>query len=120
MSIRPVQKKMPLRPKPRTPKSPVFLLRLYVTGQTPRSTDSIRNLKEICDKYLTGQFELEVVDIYQQPERAQEAQIVAAPTLVKSLPPPLRKLIGDLSNRDDVLTGLGIVVRNDSENAEKA
>ena len=121
MSLRPVRKKTktPPREKPPSAESPILLLRLYVTGQTPRSVDSIRNLKEICDKYLTGQFELEVVDIYQQPERAQEAQIIAAPTLVKSLPPPLRKLIGDLSNRDDVLTGLGISVRDISEHVEK-
>jgi circadian clock protein KaiB len=74
--------------------------------------DSIRNLKEICEQYLGNRFELEVIDIYQQPERAQEAQIIAAPTLIKALPLPLRKLIGDLSNRADVLTGLGITARD--------
>src|SRR5262249_26402532 len=100
MSVRSVRKKTGGHPNRRKGKQPTYLLRLYVTGQTPRSTDSIRNLKEICDRFLTGHFELEVIDIYQQPERAQEAQIVAAPTLVKSLPLPLRKLIGDLSNRD--------------------
>src|SRR5215475_4347928 len=99
---RPIAKKFALRAKPQDATKRIYSLRLYVTGQTPRSMDSIRNLREICEKYLAEQFELEVVDIYQQPERAREAQIIAAPTLVKSLPLPLRKLIGDLSSHEDV------------------
>ncbi len=85
----------------------MYRLRLYVTGQTPRSASSLQNLKEVCDEYLTGRFELDVVDIYQQPELAREAQIIAAPTLIKMLPLPLRKLVGDLSNRKQVMLGTG-------------
>lgn len=101
-------------PKRRTAKAsaprkrPSYLFRLYVTGQTPRSLNSVRNLKSILDEFLPGRFDLEVVDIYQRPERAREAQIIAAPTLVKSLPPPMRKLIGDLSNRSAVLLSLDL------------
>lgn len=117
MSARHVAKKRALRAKPKESARRFYSLRLYVTGQTPRSTDSIRNLKEICSEYLGERFELEVIDIYQQPERAQEAQIIAAPTLVKTLPLPLRKLIGDLSNRTDVLSGLGITARDEPAHA---
>jgi|HubBroStandDraft_4_1064222.scaffolds.fasta_scaffold00129_3 circadian clock protein KaiB len=86
----------------------MYRLRLYVTGQTPRSASSLQNLKDVCDEYLAGRFELDVVDIYQQPELAREAQIIAAPTLIKMLPLPLRKLVGDLSNRKQVMIGLDI------------
>ena len=86
----------------------MYSLRLYITGQTPRSAGSVQNLKQVCDQYLAGHFELEVIDIYQQPELAQEAQIIAAPTLVKRLPLPLRRLVGDLSNRRRVLLGLDL------------
>lgn len=85
-----------------------YRFRLYVTGQTPRSLTSIRNLKTILDEFLPGRFDLEVIDIYQRPERAREAQIIAAPTLVKSLPLPMRRLIGDLSNRNAVLLSLDL------------
>ena len=86
----------------------VYSLRLYITGQTPRSEISLRNLREVCDQYLEGRFELEVIDLYRRPELAREAQVVAAPTLVKRLPLPLRKLVGDLSNKSEVLLGLDI------------
>jgi circadian clock protein KaiB len=86
----------------------MYTLRLYITGQTPRSVSSIRNLRTVCDKYLTGRFELQVIDIYQQPELAKEAEIIAAPTLVKRLPLPLRKLVGDLSDEQKVLVGLDL------------
>jgi circadian clock protein KaiB len=86
----------------------MYRLRLFVTGQTPRSASSLQNLKTVCDEYLVGKFELEVIDIYQQPELAREAQIIAAPTLIKMLPLPLRKLVGDLSNRKQVMIGLDI------------
>jgi circadian clock protein KaiB len=85
-----------------------YSLRLFVTGQTPRSAASIRNLREVCDEYLEGRFELEVIDLYRRPELAKEAQVVAAPTLIKKLPLPLRRLVGDLSNRKDVLLGLDL------------
>lgn len=93
--------------KPATSRK-MYRLRLFVTGQTPRSASSLQNLKNVCDEYLVGKFELEVIDIYQQPELAREAQIIAAPTLIKMLPLPLRKLVGDLSNRKQVMIGLDI------------
>jgi circadian clock protein KaiB len=86
----------------------LYSLRLYITGQTPRSSASVRNLRKVCDEYLEGRFELEVIDVYQRPELAKEAQIIAAPTLVKRLPLPLRRLVGDLSNERQVLLGLDI------------
>jgi circadian clock protein KaiB len=84
------------------------VLRLYVTGVTRRSTRSIETVKTLCEQHLKGRYELEVVDLYQQPERAQAAQIIAAPTLVKELPPPLRRLIGDLSDPGQVLIALNL------------
>ena len=87
-----------------------YLLRLFVTGQTPRSVKSIENLKRFCEKYLKGQYELEVIDIYQQPALATENQIIAAPTLIKKLPLPLRRLVGDFSNQDRVVLGLDLKV----------
>jgi circadian clock protein KaiB len=86
----------------------MYSLRLYITGQTPRSAASIRNLREVCDEYLEGRFELQVIDLYQRPELARKAQVVAAPTLIKQLPLPLRRLVGDLSNRNEVLLGLDL------------
>jgi len=85
-----------------------FVLRLYVTGMTPRSTDAISHTKAICEEHLKGRYELEVIDIYQQPDLAQGEQIVATPTLIKKLPAPLRRLVGNLSNKHRVLVGLGI------------
>ena len=86
----------------------MYSLRLYVTGQTPRSAASIRNLREVCDEFLEGRFELQVIDLYQRPELARKAQVVAAPTLIKKLPLPLRRLVGDLSNKNEVLLGLDL------------
>jgi circadian clock protein KaiB len=85
-----------------------YLLRLFVTGQTPRSVQSIANLKRLCERYLKGRYDLEVIDIYQQPEMATENQIIAAPTLIKRLPLPLRRLVGDFSNQDRVVVGLDL------------
>jgi len=86
-----------------------YSLSLYVTGMTPRSTDAIAAIKSICEEFLQGRYDLEVVDIYQHPEQARSAQIIASPTLLKRLPVPLRRLIGDLSNRERVLIGLDLV-----------
>ncbi len=86
-----------------------YLLRLYVTGMTPRSARAVNNLRAICDEYLEGRYDLEVIDIYQQPVLAMGEQIVAAPTLIKKLPLPMRRIIGDMSNRDRVLLGLDLV-----------
>ena len=85
-----------------------YMLRLYVTGSTERSTQAILNVKKVCEEYLQGRYDLEVIDIYQQPALARGEQIVAAPTLIKRLPAPLRKLIGDLSSRERVLLGLDL------------
>src|SRR3954463_13190753 len=83
-----------------------YVLCLYVTGLTPHSTQAVANLKAICEEHLAGRYDLEVVDLYQQPARARGEQIVAAPTLVKKRPLPLRRLVGNLSRTDRVLAGL--------------
>ena len=85
-----------------------YVLRLYVTGTTARSSRAITNVRRICEEHLGNRYDLEVIDIYQQPALAKGDQIVAAPTLVKQLPLPLRKLIGDMSDRDRVLVGLDL------------
>lgn len=85
-----------------------YLLRLYVTGMTPRSAEAIARIKNICEEYLSGRYELEVIDVYQQPALAKGEQIIAAPTLIKRLPLPLRRLVGDLSNKQRVLLGLDL------------
>ena len=85
-----------------------YVLRLYVAGATPKSTRAIRNLAKLCQERLAGHYELEVIDVYQQPARVQAEQIVAVPTLCKELPPPAKKLIGDLSNERDLMVGLGL------------
>lgn len=86
-----------------------FDLQLFVTGNSPRSTQAIANIRSLCDEHLKGRYHLEVIDIYQQPRRAVSDQIIAAPTLVKSLPLPVKRLIGDLSDRARVLVALNIV-----------
>jgi circadian clock protein KaiB len=86
-----------------------YILRLYVTGITPRSARAIENLQTICEKHLAGRYDLQVIDVYQQPVLASTEQIVATPTLIKKLPLPLRRLIGDLSDEDRVLVGLDIL-----------
>jgi circadian clock protein KaiB len=85
-----------------------YLLRLFVTGSTPRSARSIFNIRNFCEDRLVGRYKLEVVDIYQQPELARQEQIIAVPTLIKELPAPLRKLVGDLSDQERVLAGLDL------------
>jgi circadian clock protein KaiB len=87
----------------------VYVLRLYVSGASPKSLEAIRNIKNICEENLAGRYELEVVDIYQQPDRAARDQVVAVPFLVKQLPLPLRQLIGTLSNTTQVLQSLGLM-----------
>jgi circadian clock protein KaiB len=90
-----------------------YILRLYVTGMTTRSGRAVRNLRSICDEYLEGRYELEVIDIYQQPVLTKGEQIVAAPTLIKRLPLPMRRIIGDMSNKERVLLGLDLVLAPD-------
>jgi circadian clock protein KaiB len=89
-------------------KTEKYLLRLFVTGNTPQSSRAIANIKNICEEHLKGRYELEVVDLYQQPELAKEEQILAAPTLIKKLPLPLRRIIGDLSNSERLIVGLDL------------
>ncbi|HEX3861086.1 MAG TPA: circadian clock KaiB family protein [Stellaceae bacterium] len=86
-----------------------YRLRLFVAGNTARSRRAIENLRRVCDEYLTGKLDLEVIDIYQQPEFAERLQVIAAPTLVKLLPLPVRRLVGDLSQKERVLRGLEII-----------
>jgi circadian clock protein KaiB len=98
-----------------------YLLRLYITGTSPRSMRAIGNIKKICEENLKGKYELEIVDVYQQPDVATDKMIVALPTLVKELPLPLRRLIGDLSNKKQVLAGLDIIpkARNPEPHSEE-
>jgi circadian clock protein KaiB len=86
-------------------------LRLFVSGSTPRSLRAIRNIQALCEEKLHGRYDLEVIDIYQHPEQVKPEQIIVTPTLVKKLPLPLRKIIGDLSDTRKVLVGLDIISR---------
>jgi circadian clock protein KaiB len=86
-------------------------LRLYTAGQTPKSLAAIRNLKRVCEEHLAGRYELEVIDLLQNPRLAKDHQIVAIPTLVRDLPNPIRKIIGDLSDTERTLVGLDLVPR---------
>ena len=85
-----------------------YVLRLYVSGTTPRSVQAITNIKKICEEHLQGRYDLEVIDVYQQPTLAMGEQIIAAPTLIKKLPLPLRKFIGDMTNQERILVGLDL------------
>ncbi|HVO73547.1 MAG TPA: circadian clock KaiB family protein [Ignavibacteriaceae bacterium] len=89
-------------------KQKIFELKLYIAGQTPRSIAAFSNLKKICDEHLAGQYKITIVDLLKNPKLAQGDQIIAIPTLVKKLPEPVRKIIGDLSNTERVLVGLDI------------
>jgi circadian clock protein KaiB len=85
-----------------------YELRLYVAGSTPRSTSAVEALKSICEEHLRGRYKLSVIDVYQQPVLARDEQIIAVPTLVKQLPLPMRRILGDLSNKQRVLLGLDL------------
>ena len=87
-------------------------LSLFVTGSTPKSLRAIQNIRALCEERLHGCYELKVIDIYQHPEHVKQEQIVVTPTLIRKLPLPLRKLIGDLSDKDRLLLGLDIVSKN--------
>jgi circadian clock protein KaiB len=99
-------------PQPALSGGPPYVLRLFVTGTTARSARAIANLRRVCEEHLQGEYDLEVVDIYLRPEMAKEHQIIAAPTLVKMLPLPLRKIIGDLADEERVLAGLDIAPKS--------
>lgn len=88
-----------------------YILRLYVAGMTSRSARAVENVRAFCEKHLEGRYELQVIDVYQQPALAKSEQLIAAPTLIKKLPLPLRRLIGDMSNEDRVLVGLDLFPR---------
>jgi circadian clock protein KaiB len=105
-STKPLQQK---RKGPPQPARAEWLLKLYVAGRTPRALAAFANLKRICDTHLHGKYEIEVVDLLLHPALARSHQIVALPSLVRQLPPPVKKLIGDLANEERVLMGLEIV-----------
>ena len=89
-----------------------YVLRLYITGATARSAHAILNIKSICEEHLHGRYVLEVIDIHDQPELAKSDQIVAAPTLIKQLPAPLRRFIGDMSRTERILLGMELRPKN--------
>lgn len=93
-------------PKPAKVKGDIWNLRLYVAGQTPKSLTAFSNLKHLCEQHLSGRYEIEVVDLTKQPHLAVSDQIVALPTLVRKLPAPIKRLIGDLSNTERVMVGM--------------
>jgi circadian clock protein KaiB len=84
-------------------------LRLYVAGQTPKSLQALANLEQICEEHLAGRYEIEVIDLLEQPQRAREDEIIAVPTLVRTLPEPMIRIIGDLSDTERVLVGLQLM-----------
>lgn len=90
-----------------------YVLRLFVTGMTLRSQRAIDNVRRLCEEHLPGCYELQIVDIYQQPTEARGEQVIAAPTLVKKLPPPLRRIIGDMSEPGRVLVALGLKLKEE-------
>jgi circadian clock protein KaiB len=90
-------------------------LRLYVAGQTPKSITALANLKRLCEGHFPGRYRIEVVDLVKQPHLARRDEIVVIPTLVRKLPPPIRKIVGDLSNEERVLVGLGVLPRERGE-----
>jgi len=90
---------------------PYYSLRLYITGTTARSSKAVANIRALCEEYLAGRYDLEIVDLYQQPGQAMVEQIIAAPTLIKKLPMPPRRLVGDFSDRDKVIVGLDLIIQ---------
>jgi circadian clock protein KaiB len=96
-----------------------YVLRLYVTGMTPKSTLAIDNVQKLCEKYLEGFYELKIIDIYQQPKLAKEEQIIATPTLIKQLPLPIRRLIGDMSDTERCLAGIDLKTKKSEVRSQK-
>ena len=105
--------------KPAAASSKVYSMSLYVTGATPRSTKAITNLRKLCEEHLPGKYELRIIDLYQEPEKAREGMVIAAPTLVKSFPLPLRRFIGDLSDKQNLMRGLEIKPVADGQPAKR-
>ena len=102
--------------KSKSGRSTTYLLKLYVTGSSPRAEVAIANLRRICEQELNGQYDLQIIDVLEQPQVAEDDKILATPTLIKQLPPPLRRVIGDLSDKEKVL--LGLEVRRDTKNSD--
>ena len=94
-----------------SPEGQTYSLRLYVAGQTPKSVLAFTNLKQICERHLLGRYQIEIIDLLENPQLARGDQILAVPTLVRRLPEPIKKIIGDLSNTERVLVGLDLRVR---------
>lgn len=94
-----------------------YLLKLYITGQTPRSERAVRNLRQICESELAGRYEIQIIDVLERPQLAEDERIMATPTLIKELPPPLRRIIGDLSDKEKVLLGLDLTHPSTSPDA---
>jgi circadian clock protein KaiB len=86
----------------------MYVLKLFVTGKTPRAELAIENIRRICEEELKGQYKLDIIDVLEHPELAEDERILATPTLIKQLPPPLRRVIGDLTNKEKVLYGLAV------------
>jgi circadian clock protein KaiB len=108
MKTRDAGKKRGAGTKKKTARSEEWILRLYVAGQSARSAAALRNLQAICEEHLAGRYRIAVIDLLKQPQLARGDQIVAVPTLVRHLPPPMKKIIGDLSNEESVLVGLDL------------
>ena len=106
-----LQKSAPPKAGPTEAEADPFVLRLYVAGQTPKSITAFINLKKICEEHLAGRYKIEVIDLLENPQLARGDQILAIPTLVRKLPEPVRKIIGDLSNTERVLIGLDLLPR---------
>lgn len=108
MAVNKSKETKPLRDLPDSPPDQ-WVLRLYVAGQTPKSLAAFSNLKKICEEHLKGKYTIEVIDLIKTPALAKGDQILAIPTLIRKLPEPVRKIIGDLSNTEKVIVGLNIV-----------
>ena len=96
-----------------------YVLRLYIAGLTPRSTLAIQNIRKLCEEHLGGRYDLQVIDVYRHPVLAEGEQIIAAPTLIKQLPLPLRRFIGDMSNTERILVGMDLRTAEDKHGAAK-
>jgi circadian clock protein KaiB len=106
--VKPRQKDSAAEFEKESKKEEKYLLRLYVTGMTAKSNQAIQNIKQICEEHLKGRYDLEVIDIYREPVLAKGDQIIATPTLIKKLPVPIRRFIGDLSESEKILLGLDL------------
>jgi circadian clock protein KaiB len=101
-------------PAARETQTGTYVFQLYVSGVTPRSLRAIENIKALCEEYLKGRYALQIIDVYQNPEQTRDARIVAAPTLIKKLPPPLRRFIGDLADTKHILVKLDLIAGDSS------